>query len=92
MHDHLPADDHAHGIGHDHHDALAPADHGWLPGGDTHTVPDFHTEHLGADHATAALSHGLHVPWQQVTPSAMHHDADGDGIPDALDNHVGPGA
>jgi len=32
------------------------------------------------------------VPWDQHSPYALKRDSDHDGISDALDNHVGPGA
>lgn len=37
-------------------------------------------------------SFNMDVPWEQITPHSMSRDSDGDGIPDALDNHWGPGA
>ena len=32
------------------------------------------------------------VPWSQNTPWSVNQDTDHDGIPDALDNHLGWGA
>jgi len=32
------------------------------------------------------------VPYSQNAPWSMENDFDNDGIPDALDNHIGPGA
>ena len=78
--DQHPADGGGHDHLTDHHDG------GWLH---EHGTPH---EGFGLHTAPAQLSHGWHVPWQQITPDAMTHDVDGDGIPDALDNRIGPGA
>ena len=37
-------------------------------------------------------SQGSHLPYSQTAPWAMQRDFDHDGIPDALDDHIGPGA
>jgi len=47
-----------------------------------------HAASMASNLPPGALSSG--TPWQHITPEAMQHDTDGDGIPDALDNHVGP--
>jgi hypothetical protein len=42
--------------------------------------------------AGMGISASSHPFWDQTSPWAMHTDSDFDGIPDALDNHFGPGA
>ena len=85
--DHLD-DHHLHPDAHHDHEGHAHDTHD-LHG---HGHLDAHDPGHGLQSSPAALSSSWHVPWQQITPDAMQHDVDGDGIPDALDNHVGPGA
>ena len=65
------------------HDAHAGTEHGDAVSNAAHAASG------ASNHPVGAFSSG--VPWQQITPDAIHHDTDGDGIPDALDNHVGYG-
>ena len=41
--------------------------------------------------ASSGAGMGL-VPWSKGGSWAVEHDSDFDGIPDAFDDHVGPGA
>lgn len=45
---------------------------------------------MAESHINASKSFA--VPWTHNQPWDLHHDFDHDGIPDALDNHYGPGA
>ena len=48
---------------------------------------------VDGDNAVGDSSGGVGlVSWQQNTAWALNHDFDGDGIVDALDNYLGPGA
>lgn len=47
---------------------------------------------LASAHHVNVLGSHSDVPWLNFGPSAAHHDTDHDGIPDALDHSVGPGA
>ena len=42
--------------------------------------------------AQAFGSSAMGAPWLQHTQQSAYRDTDGDGIPDALDNHFGAGA
>ncbi|MCP4607003.1 MAG: hypothetical protein GY847_41905 [Proteobacteria bacterium] len=45
----------------------------------------------GGGAAGFGFSAGSNVPWNQTSPWATSKDSDFDGIPDALDDHRGPG-
>ena len=58
----------------------------------THNSSELENMGNSSNNEMGAAFAGAGVPWNQTAPWAMKQDFDHDGIPDALDRHMGPGA
>lgn len=58
----------------------------------THNSSELENMGNSSNNEMGAAFAGAGVHWNQTAPWAMKQDFDHDGIPDALDRHMGPGA